>query len=74
MVNLAASNSRFLYRKRPTNSKITIEISLGICPFLKEFRNHNEIINAIIIPTTGARKIKLAVFKIMALLIVLNPP
>ena len=32
------------------------------------------MINAMIIPTTGARKIKLAVFKITALLMVLNPP
>src|SRR5258705_8523064 len=53
---------------------IVSDISFGIWPFLNEFKNHNEIINAIIIPTTGARKMKLAVFNIIALLIVLNPP
>ena len=53
---------------------MSIDINLGICPFRKEFRNHNEIISAMIIPTTGAKKIKLAVFNIMGILIVLKPP
>ncbi len=53
---------------------IRIDINFGMCPFLKEFKNHSEMIRAMIIPTTGAKKIKLAVFKITAPLIVANPP
>src|SRR6187431_120922 len=47
---------------------------LGRGPFRKKLRNHKEMIRAIIIPMMGARKIKLAVFNIIALLMVLNPP
>ena len=39
----------------------TMEMSFGTGPFLKEFINHSEIINAMIIPMSGASKIKLAV-------------
>src|ERR1043165_2207984 len=37
------------------------EKSLGPIPFLNELINHTEITNAMIIPTSGARKIKLTV-------------
>ena len=38
-------------------SKITIvEIIFGSGPFLNEFRNHNEMMYAVIMPTSGAKK------------------
>ena len=64
----------FCKEKKTTPAITAIEINLGIWPFRKELRNQREIISAMIIPTIGARKIKLAVFKITAPLIVLNPP
>ena len=43
-------------------------------PFLKELRNHNDIIKAKSIPTNGARNIKLTVLIIIGELIAPNPP
>jgi hypothetical protein len=57
-----------------TNAITARENIFDVHPFLKELKNHNDIIKAISIPIRGAIKINAAVLMIIGELTALKPP
>lgn len=74
LARIERSNSRLVARKKKTKAIIPMENIFEVHPFLNELKNQRDIIKAIIIPTKGARKIKLAVLIIIGELTAPKPP
>ena len=74
VLSFDGSVTRLFFKNIKTPINTNNAIIFGIHPLLKEWINHREMINAIIIPIIGASKINDIVLKIGSELMAENPP